>query len=194
MSTPVASVNLMAKACFKAAMFPRLNAMPTIVLIDKLVKAITQVVTSLNTRMWGGINGCITLVLEETEMRHVANNPTLNCNKMENPPFTHPDITPLTTATKVKQLTNAKKVSWDEYHLQEAAIFHGRAAIVAAVIPQYIEEKEVDYIGYGMENILLLVTHLHTWIVITNAERMATKAAFIDPGSDFPDQHLSAYN
>ena len=126
-------------------------------------------------------------------MRHVANNPTLDCNRMENTPFTHPNITPLTTVTKDKQLTNKHKVTWDKYHLQEAVIFHGRAAIVAAVMPQYIEEKEVDYLRYVMETILSLVAHLRTWPVITNAEMMATKAALISPWSDSPDQHLSAY-
>ena len=59
-------------------------------------------------------------------------------------------------------------------------MFHRRAAIVAAVMPQYIEEKEVDYLGYGMETIFSLVAHLRTWPVINNAERMATKAAFVD--------------
>ena len=74
-------------------------------------------------------------------MRHVSNNPTLDCDKMEKPLFTHPDITPLTTVTEEKQPTNDHKVTWNEYHLQESVIFHGIAAIVAAVMPQYIEEK-----------------------------------------------------
>ena len=112
---------------------------------------------------------------------------------MEKPPFTHHDITLLTTVTKDKQLTNKHKGTWDKYHLQEAVIFHGRAAIVAAVMPQYIDEKEVDYLGYSMESILTLIAHLQTWPAITNAERMATKAAFVAPWSDSPDQHLSAY-
>ena len=111
----------------------------------------------------------------------VANDPTLDCNKMEKPPFTNPDIPPLTTVTKDKQLTNEHKVMWDEYHLQEAVIFHGREAIVAAVMPQYTEEKEVDYLGYSMESILSLIAHLQTWPVITNAENMATKADFVAP-------------
>ena len=51
----------------------------------------------------------------------------------------HPNITPLTTVTEDKNLTNYHKVTWDEYHLQEAVIFYGRAAIVMAVMPQYIE-------------------------------------------------------
>ena len=92
--------------------------MPTILSINELVKAISQVSTSLNTRMWGGLHVCPALVLEETEMRHVANDPTLGCNRMEKPPFTHPGITPLTTVTKDKQLTNEHKVTLDEYHLQ----------------------------------------------------------------------------
>ena len=141
MSTPVAAVNLMVEARFKAAFFPRLNAMPTILFIDKLVKSIAQVDTSLKTVLWGGLHGCLALVLEENEMRHVANNPTLNCNRMEKTPFTHPYITPLTTVTKDNQLTNEHKVTWDEYHLQEAVIFNGRSAIVAAVMPQYIKKK-----------------------------------------------------
>ena len=106
MSKPSASVDLMVKARFKADLFPRLNAMPTILSIDKLVKAITQVTTSLKTRMWGGLHGYLDLVLEETEMRHIANDPMLNCDIMGKPPFTHPNITPLKTVAKDKQLTN----------------------------------------------------------------------------------------
>ena len=71
-------------------------------------------------------------------MRHVANKPALNCNRMDNPPFTHPDITPKTTVTEDNQLTNERKVTWDEYHIQESVIFHGRAAIVASAMTQYI--------------------------------------------------------
>ena len=59
-------------------------------------------------------------------------------------------------------------VTCDEYHLREAVIFRGRAAIVASVMPQYIKEKEVDYLGYGNETILSLVVHLRMWPVITN--------------------------
>ena len=143
--------------------------------------------------MWGRLHGCLSLVLEESEMRLVANGPTLHCNKMEKPPFTHPDITPLTTVNEDRQITDEHKVTWDKYHLQEVVIFHGRAAIVAAVMPQYIEEKEVDYLGYSMESILTLITHLRTWPVITNTERMSTKAAFVAPWSNSSDQNLSAY-
>ena len=100
---------------------------------------------------------------------------------MEKPPLTHPDITPLTTVTEEKQLTSNHKVTWYGYHLQEAVIFHRRSAIVASVIPQYTKQKEVDYLGYSNKTILLLVTHLHTWPVITNTERMATKDTFIVP-------------
>ena len=99
MSTPGAAVDLMAEARFKADVIPRLNAMPTILSIDELVKEIAQVATILNTRMWGGLHGCLALVLEESEMHLVAKNPTIDCNRMEKPPFTHPDITPLTTVT-----------------------------------------------------------------------------------------------
>ena len=102
MSTPGASVDLMVEARFKAAVFPRLDVMPTILSIDELVKSTAQVARSLKTRMWGGIHGCLALVLEETEMRHIANDPTLDCNSMEKTPFNHPDITPLTTVTKNK--------------------------------------------------------------------------------------------
>ena len=185
----------MDKARFKAAVFPRLNAIPTILSINKLVKAITQVATSLKTRMWrGGLHGCLALILDETEMRHVANKPALNCDRMDRPPFTHLEITPLTTVTDEKQLTNKHKVTWDKYHLQESIIFHGRAAFVAAVIPQYIEEKKVDYLGYGNKTIFSLVTHLRTRPVITSAESMATKSAFIAPWSDSLNQHISAYS
>ena len=144
MSTPGAAVDLMVKARFKADVIPRLNAMPTILSINELVKSIAQVTTSLKTRMRGGLHGCLALVLEDSEMRLVANDPTLDCNRMEKPPFTHTDIIPLTTVTEEKKLTNEHKVTWDDYHLQEAVILNGREAIVAAIMPQYIEEREVD--------------------------------------------------
>ena len=44
-----------------------------------------------------------------------------------------------------------------------------------------------------MESTLTLIAHLRTWPVITNAERMATKADFVAPWRDSPDLHLSAY-
>ena len=113
--------------------------MHTVLSINKLIKAIAQIATNLKTRMWGGLHVCLVLILEKSEMRLVANDPTLDCNNMEKPPFTHPNITLLTIVTKDKQLTNEHKLTWDEYHLQEAVIFHGRASVVAAVMPQYIE-------------------------------------------------------
>ena len=106
MSTPGAAVELMVEDRLKGAVSPQINVMPIILSIYELVKAIAQVATSLKIVIWGGSHGCLSLVLEETEMRHVANNPTLNCNSMEKPPFTHPDITTSTTVTKYKQLTN----------------------------------------------------------------------------------------
>ena len=118
MSTPGVAVNLMVEAHFKVAIIPRLNAMPTILSIDELVKAIAQVATSLKTRKWRGLHGCLALVLEESEIRLVANNPTLDCNKLEKSQFTHPNINLLMTVTKDKQLTNEHNVTWDEYHLQ----------------------------------------------------------------------------
>ena len=52
--------------------------MPTILSIDELFEAIAQDATSLKTRMWGGLNGCLVLVLEESKIRLVANDPTLD--------------------------------------------------------------------------------------------------------------------
>ena len=102
MATAGAAVDLIFEARFKAAVIPWLTAIPTILLIKKLVKAINQVYTSLKTRMWGGLHSCLAFVLKESEMHLFANDPTLDCNKMEKPPFTHPDITPLTTIIEEK--------------------------------------------------------------------------------------------
>ena len=114
MSTPSAAVDLMVKARFKVAVIPRLNVMPTILSIEELVKAIAQVATSLKTRMWVGLHVCLALVLKEYEMRLVANDPTLNCDRMEKPLYTHPHITMLTTVTEYKHLTNEHKVTCNE--------------------------------------------------------------------------------
>ena len=134
MSTPGASVNLVVEAHFKAIILKRQNAMPTILSIEKLVKAIAQVATIIKTSMCTGLHICLDLVLKETKIHHVANDPALNCDRMDKPMFTNPYITPLTDITDDKQHTNKHKVTWDEYHLQEAVILHGRAAIVAAIM------------------------------------------------------------
>ena len=134
MSMSGASVELMVETRFKAAVFPRLNAIPTILFIDELVKAIAQVATIIKTSMCTGLHICLDLVLKETKIHHVANDPALNCDRMDKPMFTNPYITPLTDITDDKQHTNKHKVTWDEYHLQEAVILHGRAAIVAAIM------------------------------------------------------------
>ena len=80
---PGAAVDLMVEARFKAAVIPRLNAMPTIRLINELVTAISQVAMSLKTRMWRVLHGCLSLVLKESEMRLVAKDPKLDCKKLE---------------------------------------------------------------------------------------------------------------
>ena len=82
MSTHGAFVDLVVEDRFKGDVFPRLKEMPTILSINKLVKAVAQVATSLNTRIWGGLHGCLVLVLEETEMCHVANDPTLDFDRV----------------------------------------------------------------------------------------------------------------
>ena len=51
MATPGAAVDLMVEAHFTAAVFPRLNTIPTILSIEKIVKAIAQVSMILKTRI-----------------------------------------------------------------------------------------------------------------------------------------------
>ena len=105
---------------------------------------------------------------------------------MEKPLFTHPNITLFTTVTEDKQLTHEHKVTWYEYQLQEAVIFHGIAAIVSAVTPQYIEEKELDCLGYIMESIITLISHLRTWPVIKNLIKDGNKGRFCCPLEQLP--------
>ena len=73
MPTPGSAVNLIVDARFKAAVIPRLNAMPTILLIDKLVKVIAQVATSLKTSMWGNYMSAYPLSLRNPKC---ASSPT----------------------------------------------------------------------------------------------------------------------
>ena len=63
MPTPSAAVDPVVEARFKAAVITQLNMIPTTLSMNELVKAIAQVDTSLKTRIWGGIHGCLVLVL-----------------------------------------------------------------------------------------------------------------------------------
>ena len=47
--------------------------------------------------------------------------------------------------------------------------------------------------GYKNATIKTMVTHLRTWFVITNAEKIAIKAAFHAPWSDTPNDHITTF-
>ena len=69
----------------------------------------------------------------------------------------------------------------------------GVKAIVAAVDNQYIKELSEDYIGYKNQMITTMITHLQTWFVIANKEKLDTKVLFYTPWSDTPNTHITTF-
>ena len=69
----------------------------------------------------------------------------------------------------------------------------GVKAIVAAVDEQYVEELSEDYIGYKNQTIATMITHLQTWFVITDKEKLDMKALFYAPWSETPNTHLTTF-
>ena len=65
--------------------------------------------------------------------------------------------------------------------------------MASVVDEQYIEEKKEEYHGYAGETTLSLLTHVGTWLVITNAKRIDIKAIFYALWSDSPNQHITTY-
>ena len=66
-------------------------------------------------------------------------------------------------------------------------------AIVAAVDDQYLDQLSEEYVGYRNATIKTMIAHLRSWFVITNAEKIAIKAAFLAPWADTPNAHVTTF-
>ena len=80
---------------------------------------------------------------------------------------------------------------WQEYIFQTVLDVIDVEAIVAAVDDQYVEELSEDYIGYKNQTIATMITHLQTWFLITNKEKLDAKALFYAPWSENPNTHIT---
>ena len=85
-------------------------------------------------------------------------------------------------------------MQWQEYTLQTVLDEIGVKAIAAAVDYQYVEELSEDYIGYKNQTIATMIMHLQTWSIITNKEKLDTKALFYAPWSDTPNTHITTFS
>ena len=84
-------------------------------------------------------------------------------------------------------------MEWQEYTFQTVLDAIGVEAIVAAVENQYVEELSEDYIGYKNQTITAMITHLQTWFVITNKEKLDIKVLFYAPWSETPNTHITTF-
>ena len=84
-------------------------------------------------------------------------------------------------------------MEWQEYTFQTVLDAIGVKAIVAAVDDQYVGELLEDYIGYKNQTIATMITHLQTWFVITNKDKLNVKALFYAPCSETPNTHITTF-
>ena len=84
-------------------------------------------------------------------------------------------------------------MEWQEYTFQTVLDAIGVESIVAVVDDQYVEELSEDYIGYKNQTIATMITHLQTWFVITNKEKLNMKALFYALWIDTPNTHITTF-
>ena len=68
----VANINAIVKARFDAADLPHITGSPEYDAIDELVKTITQIATTFNTKQYGCKCGGLPLIVSEDKAHHVT--------------------------------------------------------------------------------------------------------------------------
>ena len=117
----------------------------------------------------------------------------LKCKRLANPKILFPKNEDNTKGSKLLQTQEDQKVEWQEYTFQEVVDSVEIKFNVAAVDMQYAEELEEDYVGYRNQTIIIMVTQLRTWCIITTKENLAIKEHSLAPWSDTPKAHITTF-
>ena len=80
--------------------------------MNEFVGVIATVTMGFKTRRCGGKTDCLTLVVDQEEMRRVAKDNTLECSRAYESQLLNPKIVDTTTTTEEKILTLEHRVTW----------------------------------------------------------------------------------
>ena len=193
LTTTVTAITDIVRGRITAVPLDPIVGQPTLPAVRKLVEQLATFTSHFSTSAWGGKHGHLALVLDETTMRTITKNSALDCSRLKKPGLVHPSIAENTKGRDLLELQEKHKQTWAEYHSQTIIDAVAVEAIVAAVDAQYIDQLNEDYVGYKNATIKTMVAHLRTWYVITNAEKIAIKAAFHAPWADTPNAHVTTF-
>ena len=139
-TTGAAAVNRMVKARFDTTNFTRIVRAPEHGPIDILEEEIAKVAETFKTTRYIGRTECLSLIVDQEEMRRVTKDGTLDCTRAPKPSLLSPRLSDTTTATSAAE----HRQVWFEYYLDQAVDLYGVAAIVASTDAQYLTELEMD--------------------------------------------------
>ena len=167
-TTGAAAVDAMVKARFDTTNCTRIVGAPEHGPIDILKDEIAKVAATFKTTRYGGRTGCLALIVDEEEMRHVTKDGTLDCTRAPKLPLLSPRLSDTTTVTDGKTFAAEHRQVWFEYYLNQAVDLYDVAAIVASTDSQYLTKLEMDYVGFAKETTQTMLAHLHTKPVVLN--------------------------
>ena len=104
-------------------------------------------------------------------MQRVTKDGTLDCTRAPKPPLLSPRLSDTTTATDGMTFAVEHRQVWLEYYLDQAVDHYGVATIVASTDAQYLDELEMDYVGFAEETTQAILAHLRTQPVVLNEEK-----------------------
>ena len=189
-TTGAAAVDAMIKARFNATNFTRIVGAPEYGPIDILEDEIAKVATTLKTTRYGGRTGCLSLIVDQDEMRRVTKDGNLDCTRAPKPPLLSPRLTDTTTATDGKTFAAEHRQVWFEYYLDQVVDLYGVAKIIASTDTQYLAELKMDYVVFAKETTQTMLAHLRTQPVVLNEEKRVLRRYFFRPWSDSPNMNL----
>ena len=193
LTTTVTAITDIVRGRITAVPLDPIIGQPTLPAVRKIVEQLATFTSHFSTSAWGGKHGHLALVLDEKKMRAITNDGALDCSRLKKPGLVHPSIDGNTKGRDLLEFQEKHKQTWAEYHSQMVIDAVAVEAIVAAVDVQYLDQLSEEYVGYKNATIKTMVAHLRTWFVITNAEKIAIKAAFHAPWADTPNAHVTTF-
>ena len=153
---------------------------PTHVTLNTLRKQAAKIVSKIPTSQWGGTTGHLALVLRAPEFRIAMNDPNANVNRIPAVPLVPAGLANNLTLINRTRILNGHAQLQNEKWTQEAVDHFMVDRIVNELVDStYVEELELDYVGFNNETIKTIINHIKTeWCVVTTMDKTMAIEAF----------------
>jgi hypothetical protein len=174
------SVHQMVALIMLAKLLNIIIGQPTTNSMDRMIEQRAQMVASIKTSAWGGLNGSLALILDDTDYATITMNIVTLSVPLIKLTTINPRFNKQSNTYEILTLQKEMKALQKEFELQKAVTTIRVQRIINSIEEQYIEELNNDYFGYTNQTIKTLLAHCCTnwWKVMTKECTNATEAFY----------------